>query len=248
MKNDSDHKKKDIKVETAKALINRYRQAYKNINPEVLLNLSELKELTKLEQPNLPEDYAAQIREHLGEAESGETLRQERWHGKVKCPYCSSINIKRLAIEEQKSRDNYRYLCLSCHKEFNDDSETDMEDNIPSLHSWMFCWYLLGCNSSIQYIANKLGISLTMVEMMVAHLQKIFNAQKPLQSLMSFDEWALKHGKNYKLSLEKSLLKLTERLRGYSVTQELDTAEVRRQKKNAELHKTGPNIQRPKMR
>lgn len=248
MKDDDNDKKKDKKVEGAKALFNGYRQKYKHINPEVLLNLSALKELTKQAPASPSEDYTNKVNEHLGGPESGETLRQERWHGKVKCPYCSSSNVKRLSIKEQKDSNNYRYLCLSCHKTFNDDSETAIDNNSVPLHSWMLCWYLLGCNTSLQHIANKLGLSLYIIEMMVAHLQKIFQAQKPLQNLMSFEEWALKHGKSYKLALEKSLLKQTERLRGYSVGQEIDTAEVRRQKKSAELNKNGPNPPRPKMR
>lgn len=234
--NSNDDEKDDKQVAAAKAIINRYRDAYKHISPDVLFNLSSLKDATSQTSPetNL-ETTAEEIRSNLGVEESGETLRQERWHGKVTCPFCSSNEIKRLSLEEQTSKENYKYLCLACKQTFNDDSATKIESGVPPLHTWMFCWYLLGSTNSIQFIANKLGLSVTTVEMMIQHMQRLFKANEPMKHFMSFDEWSLKVGKSYKVALQEALAKQVERFRGFSVGQEMDTAEVRKQKNRNKL-------------
>lgn len=230
--NDSDDDNKQLKA--AKEIISRYREHYKHISPDVLFNLSAIKDVSTNKMSDL--DAAAdQIRSHLGNVESGETLRQERWKGNVICPFCTSVNIKRLSIEEQTSKENYKYLCLKCQNTFNDDTDTKIEGSVPPLHSWMFCWYLLGCTNSVPYIAAKLGLSITAVEMMIHHMQKIFNTNEPMKHFMSFDEWSLKVGKSYKTALKEALAKQTERFLGFSVGQEVDTAEVRRHKNKSKL-------------
>lgn len=225
-----DKNNKDLKVETAKAIINRYRNTYKSISPDVLFNLSDLKNIATEPKVDNPEDAAKQIEQLLGPAEAGETLRQERWHGQVQCPYCKSQNVKRLALEEQKDKHIYKYRCLDCSETFNDDSETKLDADVPSLHTWMFCWYLLGCTTSVQYIAAKLGLSVATVELMIQHMQRIFKANEPLKHLLPFDQWYATHGKGYKTAMQEALAKQVERFRGFSVGQEADTAEVRRQK------------------
>lgn len=246
-----DKNNNDKTVEAAKDIINQYRDAYKSINPTVLFNLSQLKEISKQPKQEKPEAAFAQIQTHLGPAETGETLRQERWHGnKVVCPYCNSKHVKRLSVAEQKTQHNYKYLCVDCKATFNDDSETKMEGTIPPIHTWMMCWYLLGTTTSLQFIATKLGLSLATVEMMVQHMQKLFKAQQPLKNFMSFEEWSLKHGASYKNALQKAQAKITERFRGYNVGQEEDTAEVRRQRSRVEqdMDPDKPNSPRPRYR
>ncbi|HSX20138.1 MAG TPA: hypothetical protein VLG38_03325 [Gammaproteobacteria bacterium] len=230
-----DKNKKDPLLEAAKQIINRYRDAYKHISPDVLFNLSNIKENTEEITPDSLDAAAEVISTHLGNAESGETLREERWHGKVACPFCASLHIKRLAVEEQKSSEIYKYQCLDCNATFDDDTETKIESGIPPLHTWMFCWYLLGCTSSVQYIASKLGLSVHVVEMMIQHMRRLFKADEPMKHFMSFDEWSLKIGKSYKVAMQEALAKQKERFSGFSLGQEVDTAEVRRQK-----HRTKP--------
>ncbi len=226
----------DKEVAAAKSIINRYRDAYKHISPDVLFNLSALKETTAPTNTEANLEHKAEaIRNHLGIEESGETLRQERWQGKVTCPFCTSTQIKRLAVDEQPSKEIYKYLCLKCKKTFNDDSESKIEAGLPPLHTWMFCWYLLGSTDSLQFIANKLGLSVTTVEMMIQHMQRLFKANEPMKHFMSFDEWSLKVGKSYKVALQEALAKQVERFRGFSVGQEMDTAEVRKQKSKSKF-------------
>lgn len=233
--NDPDNDDKDKQVETAKQIINRYRNTYKHISPDILFNLSSLKETVAEASKQNIDTSAEQIRATLGQAECGETLRQERWRDHVQCPYCNSSNIKRLSQDQQTNPYNYKYLCLECKENFNDDSATKIEGGIPPLHTWMFCWYLLGCTNSIQYIAAKLGLTASTVEMMIQHMQRLFKAQEPMKHFMSFDEWSMKVGKSYKSALQEALAKQVERFQGFNVGQEVDTAEVRRQKNRNKL-------------
>ncbi len=88
---DGEKSNKDPKVEAAKQFINSYRSNYRNINPEVLFKLSELKEITAQPKQEKPDASAMLIAQYLDfEGTAGETLRQERWRGLVKCPYCKA--------------------------------------------------------------------------------------------------------------------------------------------------------------
>mgnify|MGYP000104801366 CR=1 FL=1 len=89
---DNDHDSdKDKDVERVKNFINKYRQSVQNtenIKTSVLLNLAALKSITAKHKttqpnPNRSDQAFAAIKQHLGDAESSETLRQERWHGGV---------------------------------------------------------------------------------------------------------------------------------------------------------------------
>jgi transposase-like protein len=236
MKDKNPPKPKDPAVEKVKDFINKYRQSnarFKDVNPEVLLHLAALKKITSQPKQDKPDESFKEINQHLGPAESSETLRQERWHGKVHCPYCNSKHIKLLAKQHKTSKDDHKYKCLECHETFNDDSETKIEVGVPPLQSWMLCWYLLGCTSSLQYIANKLGLSITIIEMMINHMQKLFKAEQPLTHMLSFEEWAAQHGIKYQPVLEAEIVKQTELYRGETTGVAKDTHEYRRQKERA---------------
>jgi len=224
---------KDKAVEQAKEFINKYRQAFantKSIDTDVLLHLAALKRITSQHKREKPDSAFEEIKQHLGEAESSETLRQERWRGTVTCIYCNSKHIKRVSKEQQKSARNHKYLCLDCDKTFNDDSETSIETGIPPLNNWMLCWYLLGCTNSLQYIAGKLGLSMATIEMMVHQMQKLFKSDQPLTHMLSFEEWSAQHGIKYKPVIEAAIAKQTV-LYGMDITGVAkDTGEYRRMK------------------
>jgi len=219
------------KVELVKTRINEYLKLYPGVNPQVIRNLIELKDISHEPKQNTPDAAYENIKTRLGDDESAETLRQERWRNKVRCLKCKSTNIKRLTEAEQKSKNNFRYQCEDCGECFNDDSETALEKGTPPLYSWMFCWYLLGCTNSMQYIANKLNLELSTVDMMVAHMQKLFKAKQPLNHFVTFDEF-LRHGKNHQTMLKESLQRKDEMLKGYSVGAAKDQHEVDRQTKH----------------
>lgn len=235
--------KPDPSVEKAKDFINKYRkdnEAFKNVNPDVLLHLAALKKIISKPKQDKPDASFNEINKHLGEAESSETLRQERWNGKTRCPKCNSNNVKRVSEDLQKTKFNYKYICLDCDHNFNDDDGTKIETGVPSLRTWMFCWYLLGCTNSLQYIANKLGLSLTLVEMMVHHMQKLFQAEQPLTHMLSFEDWAAQHGIKYKPVIEAAIAKQSELHRGeiapvmFGTSAPKDTHEYRKIKNRAQ--------------
>ncbi len=233
---------KDEKVEQAKEIIDKYRGIYKDVDPQVLFRLTELKKITREHKHAAPEKAYKKILHQLDGATSAETLRQERWRGHIRCPYCGSEKIKRLDAKMQKEPTIYKYLCDDCLETFNDDTNSQIEVGIPPLNTWMFCWYLLGCTSSLQFIATKLGLNLATIEMMVRHLQKLFKAEQPLKHFMSFDEWALKHGKSYKTAIKEAIAKQQLLFTGESTTAPKDTREYRKQKDRAQNpdHKNPP--------
>lgn len=217
-------------IDTAKELINKYRAQYADVDLDVLRNMIELKDITSQPKTEQPDNSLKEIKKRLGDPETGETLRQERWDKKVTCPYCKSDKIKKLAAEEQKSAHIYKYNCLNCHENFDDDSETEMEGGVPPLYTWMLCWYLFGCTNSLQYIASKLGLDVGTVELMIQYMQKLFKSEQPLTNFLTFDEWSLKYGKSYKSIMQDSLTK-KEVLFGLDTAKTPgDTAEYRKQK------------------
>lgn len=173
----------------------------------------------------------ATIKENLGAAECGQTIRDERWQGTVYCPYCSATNIERLPPTAQLSAYNFRYICLECRSRFNDDSRTPFEAKIPTLDTWMQCWFLLGCTESIDYIAAKLNLEPEQVKSMATELRRVFNANQPLTHLMSYELWHQAHAEKISSRIHSEIiLKKQELFRGNAVTQPKDTAELRRQK------------------
>lgn len=195
---------------------------------ELIAKLQHLKELVDLPKEEQPELRFTQIQQNLGPGETHETVRQERWPEDIDCPNCHSKQLKRLPPLANQSSHNHRYQCLSCDTIFNDDSGTPMEAGIPPINVWMQCWYLMGCTDSIVYIAQKLGLDLSVVEMMVDRLQKTFHAQKPLTRFMGFEDWN-KQSQHLRTQLKEDLLREYESLNANVATAPKDTAEFRRQ-------------------
>jgi len=88
---------KDPQVELAKTRINEYLKLYPGVNPKVIRNLIELKDITRDPTQATPDSAYEGIKSRLGDDETGETLRQERWRKHVHCIKCKSKNVKRLA-------------------------------------------------------------------------------------------------------------------------------------------------------
>lgn len=236
-KEDKKHPAKDTHQDKHKEKVSEYLAQYPNVNLDVLRNLNELKEITKQPKTDEPDEALAGIEQRLGMPEASETLRQERWGKTIKCPECTSEQIQKLAASEQKDPNIYRYVCLSCWITFNDDSNTEMETELPPLYTWMLCWYLFGCTNSIQYISTKLGLDHSLVEMMLKYMQKIFKAEKPLTNFLTFDEWSNQYGKTYKKAIKENLIKKEVLLGRDTAETPADTHEYKKQKNNYR----GPN-------
>jgi transposase-like protein len=191
-------------------------------------NLKILQEIVNQPKEEIPELRFTSIKKHLGTPESHETVRQERWHINIHCPNCRSTQLKRLAQIPSKSSHNHRYQCLDCGFEFNDDTGTPMEKGLPPINIWMQCWYLMGCTDSINFIAAKLNLDISVVEMMMRQLQKTFQAQKPLTHFLGFDEWS-EQSQALQKQLREDLLRQFEVLNANVATTPKDTGEFRRQ-------------------
>ncbi len=68
------------------------------------------------------------------------------------------------------------------------------------------------------------------IEMMVHHMQKLFQSDQPLIHMLSFEEWAAQHGIKYKPVIEAAIAKQAV-LHGLDITGVAkDTGEYRRMK------------------
>lgn len=194
----------------------------------VLTNLKTLKGLVDEPKEEKPELRFSKIKQHLGEPESHETVRQERWSEEIRCPNCKSVNLRQLPQIPPTSAHNHRYRCLECSHTFNDDSDTPFDKGVPPLNIWMQCWYLMGCTDSLNYISAKLNLDLSLIEYMAQQLKKLFNSQKPLTKFLGFEEWN-KQSQHLRDQLKEDLMKQYERLNANVATAPKDTAEFRRQ-------------------
>lgn len=213
-------------------------------NRIILNRLQQLKRLLEAPKEAQPDARFKIIQEHLGIAESYETIRQERWYEGVSCPSCHSLQIKRIAQLSSQSADNHRYQCLACGLEFNDDSGTPLETGVPPLHIWMQCWYLMGCTDSFSYIAHQLHLDLAVVEVMINQLKEMFHAQKPLTQF-SPDENLDEQIKTFQTRLKEDLLKKHESLDANIATPPKDTREFRRQQTLRRSLNTDPEALTP---
>jgi transposase-like protein len=179
-------------------------------------NLRNLKQWVDEPKEPAPDLRFFHIKNHLKTPEVYETLRQERWQPMIHCPQCQSYNISRLVQMPPEPPENYRYRCLDCCCEFNDDSGTPLEDpGPPTIQTWIECWYLWGCTDSLNYIAHRLRLDINTVERMLNLLQKLFQAEKPLSRLdesPKLDEQSRKLKERFKLEIQKTYERLNTQL------------------------------------
>ncbi|MBT4963827.1 MAG: hypothetical protein HON32_06565 [Francisellaceae bacterium] len=179
------------------------------------------------------------LKKNLGESESHQALRINRWTESVFCPSCKAKSIIQLPIEQQESAYNYKYKCLECENRFNDDSETEIAKGVPPIHLWMQCWYLLGCTNRSEIIAEKLGLEIKAVEQMIFDLQKSFKSKQPSLTTTKQSNWA-QHKDLFRKKIAAVVAeKKNELYGGDIVRQAIDTNEERKQKvsKSSLIHK-----------
>jgi transposase-like protein len=85
-----------------------------------------------------------------------EKLHELRWQEGVKRPHCKSSNYKRHGYHNNCEH-RYRYQCKSCHKYFDDLTNTIFEGHHQPLKVWIRCLYLMSLNLSNLQIAHELG-------------------------------------------------------------------------------------------
>jgi len=196
----------------------------------VIDNLHVLQQISQAPKEAHLELRFSRIKQHLGPAESHETVRQERFAKGIFCPECGADKVERLShFGVTPIASYYHYVCKNCDHEFNDASGSPFEKGVPPLHVWMQCWYLMGCTDSINFITGQLGLDKHVVELMMRQLQTVFGKHLPLSQGINQDQSEKHNFKHSHLSRDDFLMQF-ERLNAPDVAvQPKDTAEYRRQ-------------------
>jgi len=215
--------------------------------PSTAENLSKIKHIIENPKEDSPDARFNEIKDIVSEAEYYQTVREERWQPTVYCPNCHSTNIQVLAKEQQIAPHNFRYLCLMCRSRFNDDTKAPFEFSMPPLDVWIQCWFLLGCSNSLEYVAAKLNLDISIVKQMVKELQDTFKVKQPLTRTMSYEEWSRQYSQTFVHRVKEEILgrkRNVELHHGEATGQPKDTAELKRQKQRKVSQKIPPKNKR----
>jgi transposase-like protein len=190
-------------------------------------NLKALRRMLAHPNEKLIDEQYELIKQHLGDPEAYEILRQERWPTGIQCPHCDAKKVKRIPQIPPYPAHSHRYQCLNCHAEFTDETGTPLEAHVIPLNVWLHCWYLCAITDSISFIASRLNLDYMMAEIMVEELKKFFQMHKPATNTLE-TEWEEK-AKELRKKLDEDLIKQYETLDANIATHPKDTAEFRRQ-------------------
>jgi transposase-like protein len=99
-----------------------------------------------------------------------QTVRELRWPDGVTYPSCASKQvIKRGCDDTEPARQ--RYECGTCHKRFEDLTDTIFAGHHQPLKVWVLCLYFIGLNVSNAQIAHELALNGSDVQHMTAQLR-----------------------------------------------------------------------------
>lgn len=114
----------------------------------------------------------------IDDAKCFQTVREMRWPDRVTCPHCHSDEVTKRGFDDtQKHRQ--RYLCKSCHRQFDDLTGTVFAGHHRPLKTWILCLYLMGLNLSNAQIAQELGLNKDDVHTMTTQLRNGIVENKP---------------------------------------------------------------------
>ncbi len=119
-----------------------------------------------------------------------ETIREMRWSSGIKCPHCDSSHIIKQGVDEKHSH-RQRYFCKSCHRRFDDLTNTIFSKRHQPLKIWILCLYFMGLNLSNLQISEELGLNKDDVQKMTTQLREGIVTKKPsprLQGEVECDE------------------------------------------------------------
>ena len=130
------------------------------------------------------------IQHLVDDAKCFETVREMRWPQGVTCPHCHRQDVTKRGFDDtQKHRQ--RYLCKSCHRQFDDLTDTVFAGHHRPLKTWILCLYLMGLNLSNAQIAQELNLNKDDAHQMTTQLREGIVAKKPrvlLQGEVECDE------------------------------------------------------------
>ena len=126
----------------------------------------------------------------IDDAKCFQTVRELRWPGGVRCPHCHSGQVTKRGFDDTQPH-RQRYLCKSCHRQFDDLTDTVFAGHHQPLKTWILCLYLMGLNLSNAQIAKELDLNKDDVHQMTTQLRQGIVAKKPrvvLQGEVECDE------------------------------------------------------------
>jgi transposase-like protein len=110
------------------------------------------------------------IKSLIDEVQCYQTVRALRWTDDIACPSCQSKQvIKRGWVDTEPARQ--RYECGTCHKGFDDLTDTIFAGHHQPLKVWVLCLYFIGLNVSNEQIAHELALNGSDVQHMTAQLR-----------------------------------------------------------------------------
>lgn len=118
----------------------------------------------------------------IDDAKCFATVRELRWPKGVLCPHCDSPEITKQGRDDTQP-ERQRYLCKSCHRRFDDLTDTIFAGHHQPLRIWILCLYFMGLNLSNAQIAQELDLNKDDVHQMTTQLRQGIVAKKASPSL-----------------------------------------------------------------
>ena len=97
-------------------------------------------------------------------------------------PTCDSSELTKQGRDDTQP-ERQRYLCKSCHRHFDDLTDTVFAGHHQPLRVWILCLYLMGLNLSNAQMAKELDLNQSDVHQMTAQLRQGIVAKKPSPTL-----------------------------------------------------------------
>ena len=88
------------------------------------------------------------IQHLIDDAKCFQTVRELRWPSGVQCPHCQGRQVTKRGFDDTQP-ERQRYLCKSCHRQFDDLTDTVFAGHHQPLKTWILSLYLMGLNLSI---------------------------------------------------------------------------------------------------
>ncbi len=131
-----------------------------------------------------------QIQALIDNAKCYQTVRDLRWPNGTTCPHCHSPRVISKGRDDTQ-KDRRRYQCKTCHKRFDDLTNTIFAGHHQPLQIWILCLYFMGLNLSNQQIALELGLNKDDVQAMTTQLREGIIQAEPevqLEGVIEVDE------------------------------------------------------------
>lgn len=94
----------------------------------------------------------------IDDAKCYEAVRNLRWADGIKCAHCYSNQVIKRGKDDKQDAQQ-RYECKSCHKRFDDLTNTVFSGHHQPLKVWIIFLYFLGLNLSTNQIAKELSLN-----------------------------------------------------------------------------------------